>query len=48
MISTAQAQYIETPYAKIDTGNDWLDLGFFFVVIVILAVVYVLVRRALR
>lgn len=48
MISTARAQDIETPWVRVDTGNDWRDLGFFLIVVVVLAATYVFVRRALR
>lgn len=42
------AQDIEVGPIRVDTGHDWTDFGMVVMLIVIVAFVYVVVKRALR
>ena len=39
------AQDIEVGPVHVDTGDDWMDLGFVIVLLVVVAVIAIVVRR---
>jgi hypothetical protein len=43
-LTEALGQEIETPWVRVDTGSDWLDLLFVAMILVVIAALYLIVQ----
>jgi hypothetical protein len=44
LTESAAGQEIETPWVRVDTGSDWLDLLFVVMILVVIAALYLIVQ----